>query len=59
MMIWVKWAGQVLKSGTYLYVNVDTASDIIAAYPEAQRTAHAQHGQKMPKRVGVWQAENG
>ena len=34
--------GQVLKSGTYLSLNVETASDIIAAYPEAQRTAHAQ-----------------
>ncbi len=34
--------GQVLKSGTYLSLNVETAADILAAYPEAQRTAHAQ-----------------
>jgi len=43
--LWTNWihtgSMQVLKSGTYLNLNVDTASDIIAAYPEAQRTAHA------------------
>lgn len=35
---------EVLRSGTYLSVNVDMASEIITAYPEAQRTAHAPHG---------------
>lgn len=43
--LWTNWIHtgslQVLKSGTYLSVNVEVASDIIAAYPEAQRTAHA------------------
>jgi len=43
--LWTNWihtgSMQVLKSGTYLSLNVETASDIIAAYPEAQRTAHA------------------
>ena len=52
---WTGWIWQVLKSGTYLNLNVDTASDIIAAYPEAQRTAHAHHSQNAWQMLASWE----
>lgn len=32
---------QVLKSGIYLEISTDYLSSVVAAYPEAARTAHA------------------
>ncbi|CAJ1400228.1 unnamed protein product [Effrenium voratum] len=43
--MWTSWihtgSMQVLKSGIYLEISTDYLSSVVAAYPEAARTAHA------------------